>query len=93
MTWRARAACKGRTDLFYPASDERQPYQVEYRERQAARLCAACPVAEACLADELEQTPKAQDIDGYRAGMTADARRRLWRRYHQLTKGERRRAA
>ena len=38
--WRARAACRGRSDVFFPA---------EGRPGQAARdVCAGCPVLEEC---------------------------------------------
>jgi hypothetical protein len=86
--WQDRAECVGRFELFYPPSGE-QPYQAELREQHAGRLCAACPVLTECLAAEFAETHKAQDIDGYRAGMPAARRRTLFRNHHGLAKGER----
>jgi hypothetical protein len=89
VSWLEQAPCKGHSRLFYPPRGE-QPRMAVLRERQAARMCADCPVIEACLADDLEGTSKAQDIDGFRAGLPADARRQLYRRHHGLAHGERR---
>ena len=45
--WRAHAACKGRTELFFAPRAER-PQARERREAKARRLCDACPVATPC---------------------------------------------
>lgn len=45
--WRAAAACKGRTQLFFAPRAER-PQARERREAKARRLCETCPVAAPC---------------------------------------------
>lgn len=45
--WREQAACKGRTNLFFPRRAER-PEARARREARAAALCAACPVLAVC---------------------------------------------
>ncbi len=45
--WRAHAACKGRTRLFFAPKAER-PQARARREAQANRLCASCPVRTPC---------------------------------------------
>lgn len=45
--WREYAACKGRTQLFFPPKAER-PQARARREAQADLLCTACPVRVPC---------------------------------------------
>ena len=45
--WKAYAACKGQTRLFFPPKSER-PEARERREAKARRLCAMCTVAATC---------------------------------------------
>jgi WhiB family transcriptional regulator, redox-sensing transcriptional regulator len=45
--WMDLAACKGRTQLFFPPKAER-PQARTRREAQARILCGSCPVAEPC---------------------------------------------
>jgi WhiB family transcriptional regulator, redox-sensing transcriptional regulator len=45
--WSERAACRGRTELFFPPHGER-PERRERREREARSICRSCPVLEAC---------------------------------------------
>lgn len=45
--WQDFAACKGRTRLFFPPKAER-PQARARREAKAQRLCAICPVHDAC---------------------------------------------
>ncbi len=45
--WRADAACKGRTQLFFAPRAER-PQARERREAKARRLCESCAVALPC---------------------------------------------
>lgn len=45
--WRAYAACRGETRLFFPKKAER-PEARERREAKALRLCAQCTVATPC---------------------------------------------
>jgi WhiB family redox-sensing transcriptional regulator len=45
--WKAYAACKGRTSLFFPPRAER-PQARARRERNARRLCNDCPVHQQC---------------------------------------------
>ncbi len=46
--WRDFAACKGRTELFFPRRAER-PQARHRREAKAARLCESCPVQPDCV--------------------------------------------
>lgn len=45
--WREHAACKGRTELFFPPKAER-PQARARREAQADLLCTSCPVRIPC---------------------------------------------
>jgi len=45
--WKDLAACKGRTKLFFPPKAER-PQARARREAKAHKLCAQCPVLDAC---------------------------------------------
>jgi WhiB family redox-sensing transcriptional regulator len=47
--WTARAACAGRTDLFFPPHLER-PNRRANREAEARTVCLACPVLAPCRA-------------------------------------------
>jgi hypothetical protein len=44
QSWRQRAACRGRSEIFWPA----EPHPSRYL--QAQRICGACPVIDACRA-------------------------------------------
>ena len=46
-SWKAYAACKGQTRLFFPPKSER-PQARARREAKARRLCATCPVNATC---------------------------------------------
>jgi WhiB family redox-sensing transcriptional regulator len=45
--WQDHAACKGRTQLFFPPRAER-PQARARREAQARLLCVGCPVQSSC---------------------------------------------
>lgn len=45
--WMQLAACKGKTDLFFPPFSERPEARVR-REAKALLLCRICPVASDC---------------------------------------------
>ncbi len=45
--WSRRAACAGKTQLFYPSAGER-PEARAAREVQASLVCAVCPVRTPC---------------------------------------------
>jgi WhiB family redox-sensing transcriptional regulator len=45
--WADFAACKGRTDLYFPPQAERPQARVR-REAKARRICEACVVREPC---------------------------------------------
>src|SRR4051794_17096260 len=45
--WVDRAACRGRTDLFFAPRAERPPARVR-RENAARRVCQSCPVLIEC---------------------------------------------
>jgi len=47
--WAAEAACRGRTELFFPPAGERPQARVR-READARALCATCPVEAPCRA-------------------------------------------
>lgn len=47
--WYAHAACRGRTSLFFAAPAEPAVAR-DWRERQAAALCAACDASSSCRA-------------------------------------------
>lgn len=64
--WRRNAACLGMdVELFYAGG----------RELEAKRLCAGCPVLDACLEDAVLKG----DYEGVRGGLTGDERRALVR--------------
>ena len=64
--WHERAACRGAdSSLFYP--DKGQP------TAQARRICAGCPVIEACLKAAVERG----DRWGIFGGLTYPERKRL----------------
>lgn len=46
-SWRARAACTGRADLYFAPHAERPPARAR-REAEARALCARCPVRGDC---------------------------------------------
>ncbi|MGZ4689155.1 MAG: WhiB family transcriptional regulator [Acidimicrobiia bacterium] len=48
-TWAGRAACAGRTSLFFESPSER-PEARRVRELKASMLCAVCPVMGPCRA-------------------------------------------
>jgi WhiB family transcriptional regulator, redox-sensing transcriptional regulator len=54
QAWAERAACGGRTDLFFPPQKER-PEQRERREHRARAICCTCPVLRACRAEARRQ--------------------------------------
>jgi WhiB family transcriptional regulator, redox-sensing transcriptional regulator len=67
--WQDDAACRGAdTDVFFPAA--------EADTGPARAICAACPVAEACL----EYAIETRQPDGIWGGLNADERHRLLRR-------------
>lgn len=71
--WHARAACRWeRTNLFFVTAGS--------AISTAKHVCAACPVADRCLADALA-TPESADF-GTRGGTTAAERRRIRRTDH-----------
>lgn len=69
-SWRAEAACRGQTELFYG-----------HLGTQAKAVCAGCPVRQECLDEELDRNATEQDneINGVFGGMTAAERIRLLR--------------
>ena len=51
-SWRDLAACKGKTDVFFPADNNWE----ETSEMDAKAICWTCPVREECLSTELADT-------------------------------------
>ncbi|MGI9624768.1 MAG: WhiB family transcriptional regulator [Acidimicrobiales bacterium] len=45
--WMENAACRGKSDLFFPPPGER-PAARENRENRARQVCIACPVLSSC---------------------------------------------
>jgi len=79
--WRESAACSGvESDTFFPTSEE------EPAAKAAKRICAECPVQEACLQYALSTNQAA----GVWGGLDASERRRMRRR---LRDRERRKAS
>ena len=70
-TWREQAACKGRTNLFFPRRAER-PEARARREARAAALCAVCPVLAPC-----REHARAQHEYGYWGGESEETRHLL----------------
>ena len=48
QTWVYLAACRGRTELFFPPYAERPQARVR-REANARTICRSCPVRDRCL--------------------------------------------
>lgn len=68
--WRVLGRCRGvDTDIFYPLDDEDEGLE-------AKRICALCPVREACLEHAIAHREKV----GVWGGLTARERRRVIRR-------------
>lgn len=63
--WRQRAACRGRTWMFYPARGDGQTAQA------AKALCARCPVRQPCAEAGTDEA------DGIWGGISAGQRRHL----------------
>lgn len=68
MSWYQRAACKGQDpDIWYPGP--------QGSDAAAVKVCVRCTVSEECLNDAL----KTGEQRGVRAGLSAEARRRMRR--------------
>ena len=67
--WRGRAVCEGLGDLFFD----------DACTDAAKRVCAACPVRDACLDHALNQ-PERHGVWG---GATVEERQRILRRRNQ----------
>lgn len=79
-TWRERAACKGRTAIFYPEYDGRSMPASAY---DAARtICAGCSVREPCLDDAMRSEHGARY--GFRGGLSPRGRDELAARRRRL---------
>lgn len=71
-SWRDRAACIGREDLFYSAEDESKG--VRRRKEEAAKLvCVTCPVLDTCRQFAMES----KELYGVWGGMTESERHAL----------------
>lgn len=69
--WRARARCAEESpDLFFPIGSS--PYAAR-QAAEAKRVCARCPVEDACLAWALEHSP----VEGVFGGTDPDERRSM----------------
>ncbi len=69
--WRHRAACRSvDPERFFPSADSGP--LAEQQESAAKRICAPCPVRDACLDFALRALPH-----GIAGGLTADERRAL----------------
>lgn len=75
MTWRAAAACVGKSDAFYLPQGS-----TDFTE--AEQLCATCPVLAECEADRRTHEQHPVDMHGFRAGRKAEDRKQEWRARH-----------
>jgi len=76
--WHQRAACRGRTGMFFGDEHGRhEPSELA----QARELCKACPVQHEC-AQEAAQPPTSH-VHGIWAGLTQEERRTARRRAQQ----------
>jgi WhiB family redox-sensing transcriptional regulator len=66
--WRALAACKHQTKLFFPAEEKKT---VKYSE--ALEICSSCPVVDECL----DYAISYEMIHGIWGGKTPNQRRAL----------------
>jgi WhiB family redox-sensing transcriptional regulator len=69
--WHQRAACKGQTDVFFPARGE--------NTEPAKQLCRTCPVQSECRAYAVDNRTVAtgSELAGIWGGTSARERRRL----------------
>lgn len=78
--WRASAACRNQTDLFYPPATAAWQ-KLLVLQAEAVTMCARCPVLAECrswaLDSLLDPCP-----DAVLGGMTPEVRRTLRDRYH-----------
>jgi WhiB family transcriptional regulator, redox-sensing transcriptional regulator len=78
--WQLRAACRDiDTDVFFHPEHERGPAK-DRRDRRAKRVCARCPVIEACRRHALG----VREPYGVWGGMTVAERAELLRHPTQL---------
>lgn len=61
--WRDDAACKGRTELFFPAHRERGT-RAAIRQASAKAVCASCTVRDQCVKDAMRIPERAFGIWG-----------------------------
>lgn len=72
VDWRGDAACSGvDSDIFFPASED------ESSTAQAKKICAECPVQEACLQYALATNQSAGVWGGHDEGDRRRMRRRI----------------
>jgi WhiB family transcriptional regulator, redox-sensing transcriptional regulator len=82
QTWRDRAACRGRYELFFGLEGERKADRVE-REAYAKAVCRRCPVREECRLYAFERNEKAGVWGGIGEGEDGNEfanARRNWQR-------------
>lgn len=71
MSWLERAACRGKTHLFYGEEVGRSaPARRRQREMVAKSICATCPVVDECLAEAFAR----EDEHGIWGGLTPKER-------------------
>jgi WhiB family redox-sensing transcriptional regulator len=83
VNWWEHAACKGRTELSWFASDNRQ-YDLSSKA-EALALCSGCRVRAACLEDALSE---GNFQFGIRGGLTAKERLDMPRRRFRVSVAE-----
>ncbi|MFD3871908.1 WhiB family transcriptional regulator [Streptomyces sp. NPDC058623] len=71
--WQAEAACRETASEQFFGPTQEPLEQRQERDERAKRICAGCPVAEACLRHALS----AQERYGVWGGLTARERSRL----------------
>lgn len=71
LEWQERGLCRGEDATFFFGPDKERPKDRMRREAVAKRICAGCPVRQACLQHALD-VPEAYGVWG---GMSEDERR------------------
>lgn len=68
MSWRDRAACRGKPNWLFFDHDQETHAEKTEREATAKAICAVCPVTAECLED-------GKNLEGIWGGLTAAERR------------------
>lgn len=88
--WRKEAACKGKTELFFPPDVSRDDSKKTKANKEAAQLqamsiCASCPVREPCF-DFAMRKPEGHGV--WAGTSIADRRRLTYQRRKELREAQ-----